>query len=89
MPSRYIWHILGKNEELLHRLWRTDSSQFLLGFLVGRILVMTDTELALLAERLWKELQENNLGAYSGINRPFWILHYFKIVRAIQKETVR
>lgn len=30
------------------------------------------------AEELWRDLQENQLGGYSGINRPFWILNYFK-----------
>lgn len=27
------------------------------------------------AEKLWADLQENQLGGYSGINRPFYILH--------------
>lgn len=30
------------------------------------------------AERLWKDLQSNDLGGYSGVNRPFYILHAFK-----------
>lgn len=33
-----------------------------------------------LAERLWRELQENRLGGYSGVNRPFWIQAEFKSV---------
>ncbi|MEQ9634590.1 MAG: hypothetical protein RLW68_00750 [Devosia marina] len=32
------------------------------------------------AERLWKDLQNNNLGGFSGGNRPFYILHAFKQV---------
>lgn len=32
------------------------------------------------AERLWTDLQENNLGGYGGINRPFWIVAQFKAV---------
>lgn len=32
------------------------------------------------AEELWADLQANNLGGYSGINRPFYILHAFKEV---------
>lgn len=32
------------------------------------------------AERLWKDLQSNDLGGYSGANRPFYILHAFKEV---------
>lgn len=35
------------------------------------------------AEMLWKDLQENNLGGYSGINRPYWI--YFQFERMIEK----
>lgn len=31
-----------------------------------------------LAEDLWADLQTNNLGGFSGINRPFWILAQFK-----------
>jgi len=30
------------------------------------------------AEILWHELQDNELGGYSGINRPFWILAALK-----------
>lgn len=30
------------------------------------------------AEELWKDLQNNNLGGYSGINRPFFIVSEFK-----------
>lgn len=33
-----------------------------------------------LAEDLWADLQTNNLGGFSGINRPFWILAHFKQV---------
>jgi hypothetical protein len=33
------------------------------------------------AEQLWRELQEDNLGGYSGINRPFWIKLAFTAVR--------
>lgn len=32
------------------------------------------------AEQLWADLQSNNLGGFSGENRPFWILHAFKVV---------
>lgn len=32
------------------------------------------------AERLWSDLQRNDLGGFSGGNRPFWILHAFKEV---------
>lgn len=32
------------------------------------------------AENLWADLQANNIGGYSGINRPFWILNHFKEV---------
>lgn len=32
------------------------------------------------AEALWSDLQENNLGGYSGVNRPFYILSEFKRV---------
>jgi len=32
------------------------------------------------AERLWKDLQANNLGGFSGINRPFYIVAEFKSV---------
>lgn len=30
------------------------------------------------AESLWSDLQSNDLGGYSGVNRPFYILHVFK-----------
>lgn len=30
------------------------------------------------AEVLWRQLQENELGGYSGINRPFYILNSFR-----------
>lgn len=32
------------------------------------------------AEQLWSALQANNLGGFSGINRPFYILHEFRRV---------
>lgn len=32
------------------------------------------------AEHLWSDLQGNNLGGFSGINRPFYILHEFRRV---------
>lgn len=32
------------------------------------------------AEHLWEDLQANNLGGYSGINRPFYILNEFRRV---------
>lgn len=32
------------------------------------------------AENLWSDLQANNLGGFSGINRPFYILHEFRKV---------
>jgi hypothetical protein len=32
------------------------------------------------AERVWAELQKNQLGGYSGGNRPFWIHAEFKAV---------
>lgn len=32
------------------------------------------------AENLWSDSQANNLGGFSGINRPFYILHEFKSV---------
>jgi hypothetical protein len=35
------------------------------------------------AEWLWSALQRNELGGYSGVNRPFYILHEFKA--AIEK----
>lgn len=37
-------------------------------------------ELLTKAEGLWRDLQENNLGGFSGINRPFYILHAFRSV---------
>lgn len=33
-----------------------------------------------MAEDLWTDLQGNNLGEFSGMNRPFYILHEFKRV---------
>lgn len=39
-------------------------------------------ELLSLAERLWRDLENNNLGGYSGINRPFYILSALKDVDA-------
>lgn len=38
------------------------------------------SELLKRAEQLWSDLQANNLGGYSGINRPFYILNEFKRV---------
>jgi hypothetical protein len=32
------------------------------------------------AENLWEALEENKPGGFSGINRPFFILHEFKEV---------
>jgi hypothetical protein len=32
------------------------------------------------AENLWRDLQRNDLGGFSGGNRPFYILHAFKVV---------
>ena len=32
------------------------------------------------AENLWRDLQQNNLGGYSGVNRPFYIVLAFKAV---------
>lgn len=32
------------------------------------------------AETLWRELQRNDLGGFSGGNRPFWILYAYKTV---------
>ena len=32
------------------------------------------------AEELWRRLVADDLGGYSGINRPFYILHAFKEV---------
>lgn len=32
------------------------------------------------AEQVWAALQENQLGGFSGGNRPFWILAQFKAV---------
>jgi hypothetical protein len=37
-------------------------------------------ELLSRAEQLWSDLQNNNLGGFSGINRPFWIVAEFKAV---------
>lgn len=34
-------------------------------------------EMLTLAEQLWSDLQDNNLGGFSGCNRPFYILHEF------------
>lgn len=45
--------------------------------------LLTEDERARLlkkAEYLWEDLQKNNLGGYSGINRPFHILNQFKEV---------
>jgi len=35
------------------------------------------------AEQLWRDLQANELGGFSGGNRPFWIMYQFKC--AIEK----
>ena len=32
------------------------------------------------AERLWARLEANDIGGFSGVNRPFYILHAFKEV---------
>lgn len=32
------------------------------------------------AEWLWRRLEANDIGGFSGINRPFYILHAFKEV---------
>lgn len=43
--------------------------------------LLTDDEKKLMlsrAEHLWTALQSNDLGGYSGINRPFYILFAFK-----------
>ena len=48
--------------------------------------LLSDEEKRLLlseAEELWRDLEKNNLGGYSGVNRPFYILHEFK--RVIEK----
>jgi hypothetical protein len=37
-------------------------------------------DLLIRAENLWQALQANDLGGYSGENRPFYILHEFKCV---------
>lgn len=37
-------------------------------------------ELLTKAEELWRDLEENNLGGFSSINRPFYILWKFKEV---------
>lgn len=48
---------------------------------------MTDAELLKKAERLWEDLQKNQLGGFSGINRPFWIMYVFKEIRdAVRAE---
>jgi hypothetical protein len=48
-------------------------------------LLTADEQRAMLAdaEQLWRCLQSNDLGGYSGQNRPFYILHHFK--EAIEK----
>lgn len=33
-----------------------------------------------IAENLFDDLMQNQLGGFSGINRPFWILSHFKQV---------
>jgi hypothetical protein len=45
--------------------------------------LLTDVEkksLQELAEAVWADLQKNELGGYSGINRPFYLVWMFKIV---------
>ena len=42
--------------------------------------VSEQQEILLDAEILWSELQKNELGGFSGQNRPFYILHAFKTV---------
>jgi hypothetical protein len=32
------------------------------------------------AEELWRRLQEDKLGGFSGVNRPFWIVGEFRHV---------
>jgi hypothetical protein len=32
------------------------------------------------AEWLWRRLEANDIGGYSGVNRPFYIMHAFKEV---------
>lgn len=32
------------------------------------------------AEQLWRDLQDNNLGGFSGVNRPFYIVAEFRRV---------
>ncbi len=41
------------------------------------------------AELLWRELRDNELGGYSGINRPFWILAALKRAYTNGKEDER
>lgn len=45
-------------------------------------LLSDDERRALLtrAEEMWRDLQANNLGGFSGRNRPFWIMHEFRRV---------
>lgn len=38
------------------------------------------TELLKWAEYLWMDLQKNNLGGFSGVNRPFYIVGEFRRV---------
>ena len=38
------------------------------------------------AERLWAELQEDQLGGFSGINRPFWIVQAFREIREDERQ---
>ena len=40
------------------------------------------------AERLWQELQDNELGGYSGINRPFYICEVFKEIAAAERARI-
>ena len=45
--------------------------------------VLSDIEAKKLLSRsedLWNRLEQNDIGGYSGINRPFYILHEFRVV---------
>jgi hypothetical protein len=48
--------------------------------------LLTDEEqrqIVEMAEQLWADLQSNNLGGYSGINRPFYIANELR--RAVEQ----
>jgi len=49
------------------------------GFIRGLDLLSGEEKRAMLkkAEYLWRRLQANDLGGYSGVNRPFYILNAF------------